>query len=89
MKTKKVSNSFGTGRSSRLFVALPSSYQWIESDYCRNIALLLKNSLVEIAPKNRRARKPYKRLSPTGDTFLVTRFELDFRKRDFFNSHSP
>jgi len=32
-------------------------------------------SLAEIVPKNRRARKPYKRFSSTSDTFLVTHFE--------------
>jgi len=30
---------------------------------------------------------PYKRFSPTSDTFLVTHFEPDFGKTDFFNSH--
>lgn len=41
----------------------------------------------EIAPKKRRARKPYKRFSPTRYTFLVTQFEPDSRERGFFNSH--
>ena len=48
---------------------------------------MLKNSLVEVAPKNRRARMPYKRFSPAGYTFLVTKFESIFRKPDFFNTH--
>ena len=30
---------------------------------------------------------PYKRFSPTADTILVTHFEADFGKPDFFNSH--
>jgi hypothetical protein len=42
----------------------------------------------ESAPKKRRARKPYKRFSPTSDTFLVTHFEPGFGKTDFFNSHA-
>jgi hypothetical protein len=50
---------------------------------------LLKKSLAEIAPKKRRSRKPYKRFSPTSDTFLVTHFEPDFGKTDFFNSYAP
>jgi hypothetical protein len=54
---------------------------------CPQKGWLLKNSLAEIAPKNRRARKPYKRFSPTADTFLVTHFGTDFAKREFFNSH--
>jgi hypothetical protein len=47
----------------------------------------LKNSLAEIAPKNRHAMKPYKRFSPTADTFLVTHFEPDLGTTDFFNSY--
>jgi hypothetical protein len=45
---------------------------------------LLKNSFAEVALKTRSARMPYKRCSPTGDTFLVTQFEADFGKWDFF-----
>jgi hypothetical protein len=48
----------------------------------------LKNSLSEIAPKNRRATIRYKRFSPNADTFLVIRFEPVFRKTEFFNSYS-
>jgi hypothetical protein len=47
----------------------------------------LKNSLSEIAPKNRRATIRYKRFSPNADTFLVIRFEPVFRKTEFFNSY--
>jgi hypothetical protein len=47
----------------------------------------LKNSLAEIARKNRRARMTYKRFSPDADTFLVIRFEPVFGKTEFFNSH--
>jgi hypothetical protein len=38
---------------------------------------LLRNSLAEIALKNRRVRMPYKRFSPTGHTFwspILSRF---------------
>ncbi len=49
---------------------------------------LLKNSLAEIALKNRRARMPYKRRSLIAYTFLVTNFGSVFRKTDFFNSHA-
>jgi hypothetical protein len=42
-----------------------------------------------MALKKRRAKMPYKRLSPPAHTFLVTHFELIFRKTDFFNSYSP
>ena len=40
---------------------------------------LLKNSLAERALENRRARMPYKRLSPARYTFLATNFESIFR----------
>jgi hypothetical protein len=40
-----------------------------------------------MALKKRRAKMPYKRLSPPAHTFLVTHFELIFRKTDFFNSY--
>ena len=41
---------------------------------------LLKNSLAEIGLENRRARMPYKRLSRTRYTYLVTNFGSIFRK---------
>jgi hypothetical protein len=47
----------------------------------------LKKLLAEIALRNRRAKMPYKRRSPTAYTFLVTNSRSVFRKTDFFNSH--
>jgi hypothetical protein len=44
---------------------------------------LFESSLAEIAPRNRHARKPYKRFSPAADTFPATHFKADFGKTDF------
>jgi hypothetical protein len=38
--------------------------------------------------KKHRARMPYKRFSPAAYTFLVTDFDLVFRRIDFFNTHA-
>jgi hypothetical protein len=47
----------------------------------------------KLAPRNHaqkhRARTPYKRFSPAAYTFLVTDFDLVFRRIDFFNTHRP
>src|ERR1019366_4471095 len=52
--------------------------------YCREQPWVLKNSLAKITLKNRRARMPYKRFSPTGHTFPVTYFGALFRENEFF-----
>jgi hypothetical protein len=58
------------------------------ADHLSNGEWVLKNSLAEIAPKNRRAGMPYKRFSPTWYTFLVIFSKSIFGKQEFFNSHA-
>ncbi len=72
--------------AARLAIGSLHRHVYHGADCLCNRLWVLKNSLSEIAPEKRRARKPYKRFSSPRYTFLVTRFEPDFGERDFFNT---